>query len=98
MLRVHFPRLMMVFAALLLLGVPSIIRAQDERAKPAPPPIEQELVSEGTFAVRLVSALGLEPTDDDVEAESRLGDLGIAPRNGWVADYPMTPDIVIELQ
>jgi hypothetical protein len=84
--------------ALLLLSMPAIIPAQMEQANPAPPPIEQELASEGSFAVRLVSALGLEPTEDEVEAESRLGDLGITPRNGWVADYPLTPDIVIELQ
>ena len=63
-----------------------------------PPPIEQQLVREGEFAVRLASALGIGATDDEVEAESRLGEVSITPRNGWIADYPVTPDIVGELQ
>jgi hypothetical protein len=90
--------LIVTLVALAVFSMPAIIGAQTEQPKPVPPPIEQELVSEGSFAVQLVSALGLEPTDDEVEAENRLADLGIAPRNGWIADYPMTPDIVIELQ
>jgi len=55
-------------------------------------------VREGDFAVRLLSALDLGATDDEVEAETRLGDVGIIPRNGWIADYPVTPDILGELQ
>jgi hypothetical protein len=101
MKRSRLPEVVVFFVTVItlaLLSMPAIIRAQAGQAKPAPPPIEQELVSEGTFAVRLVSALGLEPTDNEVEAEDRLGDLGITPRNGWIADYPVTPDIVIELQ
>ncbi len=101
MKRPRLPEMVVFIAALVtmtVISMPALIRAQTEPAKPAPPPIEQELVSEGTFAVQLVMALGLEPTEDEVEAENRLGDLGIAPRNGWIADYPMTPDIVIELQ
>jgi hypothetical protein len=27
-----------------------------------------------------------------------LTSAGIAPRNGWIADYPVTPDIIGELQ
>ncbi len=100
MRRLRLPEVVFVVAlvTMVVISMPAIIRAQMEQAKPAPPPIEQELVSEGTFAVQLVTALGLKPTDDEVEAENRLGDLGIAPRNGWIADYPMTPDIIIELQ
>lgn len=71
-----------------------VTHAQSEN----PPPIEQQLVREGDFAVRLASALGISATDEEVEAESRLGEAGITPRNGWIADYPVTPDIICELQ
>jgi len=71
--------------------------AQSAPAQPAPPPIAQELVREGDFALRLEAALGLEKSADEVGAESRLGNLGILPRNGWIADYPVTPDILAEL-
>ena len=27
-----------------------------------------------------------------------LASAGIAPKNGWIADYPVTPDIIGELQ
>jgi len=73
---------------------PAPINNQSE----GPPPIGQQLVREGTFAVKLEFALGLGTTEDEIEAESRLGEAGITPRNGWIADYPVTPDILGELQ
>jgi len=27
-----------------------------------------------------------------------LASMGIAPKNGWIADYPVTPDIIGELE
>jgi hypothetical protein len=62
------------------------------------PPVGAPLVREGEFAVTLAQSLGLGNTADEAEAESLLGSVGIAPRNGWIADYPVTPDIVGELQ
>jgi len=62
-----------------------------------PPPVEQELVREGDFAVRLVAALGMGTAGSETEAESRLTEAGITPRNGWIADYPVTPDIFGEI-
>jgi hypothetical protein len=87
-----------IVATLALLLLPAIVQAQTEQAKPSPPPIAQNLVREGDFAVKLQSALGLGTGADEVEAENRLGDAGISPRNGWIADYPVTPDIMGELQ
>jgi hypothetical protein len=78
---------------LLALTLPTLLYGQ-----PGPPPVGAALVREGEFAVDLVSALGVGNTADEVEAESLLGGLGIAPRNGWIADYPVTPDIIGELQ
>jgi hypothetical protein len=78
--------------------MPAMIHAQSEQSNPGAPPVSQPLINEGSFAVELASAFALSNTDDEVEAESRLGELGIAPRNGWIADYPVTPDIIVELQ
>lgn len=61
-------------------------------------PVSQQLVREGDFAVKLQVALGLGKSEDETYAESVLGEHGITPRNGWIADYPMTPDIVGELR
>jgi len=81
---------------LALLPVSALVEA--EGAKSIPPPISQPLVTEGALAVQLVSALGVSSTTDEVVAESNLGDIGIAPRNGWIAAYPATPDIIGEVQ
>jgi len=88
-------RLIILLTVGLFLLLPAVVtHAQSEN----PPPIEQQLVREGDFAVWLASALGISATDEEVEAESRLGEVGITPRNGWIADYPVTPDIIGELQ
>ena len=84
--------------SLMLVFLPVMAPAQTGQAKAVPPPISQPLVTEGTLAVSLVAALGVSSTTDEIEAESNLGDIGIAPRNGWIAEYPVTPDIVAEVQ
>jgi hypothetical protein len=82
----------------ILFLIPAMIHAQSYQTGTDSPPISQQLVREGDFAIKLNTALGLESTQDEVEAESQLGEVGIAPRNGWIADYPVTPDIINELQ
>jgi hypothetical protein len=62
-----------------------------------PPPIGQALAREGDFAVQLEAALGIGTAGNETEAESRMAEAGISPRNGWIADYPMTPDIAGEV-
>jgi hypothetical protein len=62
------------------------------------PPLAQSLVREGTLAVNLANALEIGSPTNEAEAESALTSAGIAPRNGWVGDYPVTPDVVIELR
>ena len=83
---------------LLSLLLPMTTSAQTEQAQAGPPPIAVPLVREGDLAVRLGSGLGVSTTADEVEAENHLADAGISPRNGWIADYPVTPDIIGELQ
>ena len=65
---------------------------------PSRPPIEQPLVSEGEFAVELANALNLSSSHDETAAENSLGSANIAPKNGWISNYPMTPDIISEVR
>jgi hypothetical protein len=58
----------------------------------------QSLVREGSFAMELSEALKIGPVKSEAEAENMLASVGIAPKNGWIADYPLTPDIIGELQ
>jgi hypothetical protein len=48
--------------------------------------------------MKLAGALKIGPAKREAEAESILASVGIAPKNGWIADYPMTPDMIGELQ
>jgi hypothetical protein len=91
-------RSQLAWAALLLTLIPLVCQAEPEQSGPGLPPISQQLVREGDFAIKLHDALGLGTAQDETEAESGLGQAGITPRNGWIADYPVTPDIVGEIQ
>jgi hypothetical protein len=92
----------------LMLMLPSIIPAQTEQSQTEQsqtaqnsselPPIEQQLVREGDFAVKLSAALAMGDANDEAEAENLLAETGITPKNGWLADYPVTPDIAGELR
>jgi len=93
-----FREIWLIIAGILMLSLPGGLAARTEGAQSGPPPIAQALVREGDFAVRLTAALGLGSYQNEAAAESRLGDVGIVPRNGWIADYPVTPDIVGELE
>ncbi len=76
-------------------GVPSRATV-DARLKQAPP-ISQTLVREGDFAIKLAESLRMGSPSNEAEAENLLASAGIAPKNGWIADYPVTPDIIGEL-
>ncbi|HEY3307237.1 MAG TPA: hypothetical protein VGJ93_02170 [Desulfuromonadaceae bacterium] len=86
-----------LFVLCQLLLLPTLLLAQSEQPKSAPPPIGQQLVREGDLALKLVGVLAVGTAKDEIEAETMLGNVGIAPRNGWIADYPVTPDIIGEL-
>ncbi len=62
------------------------------------PPVEQPLVPEGVFAVQLVEALKVGQTQDEAQAESMLSAVGIEPKNGWIAGYPVTPAVIGEIE
>jgi len=83
--------------ALLLMSSPAVY-PQAKQTTTTPPPVAPTLVREGDFATRLVSALEIGTAEDETEAENILASAGIAPKNGWISDYPVTPDILVELQ
>jgi hypothetical protein len=71
---------------------------QSQQAATGVPPVSQPLIAEGDFALKLVTALKLGTPTTETEAESMLTSVGIAPKNGWIADYPMAPIIIGQVQ
>jgi hypothetical protein len=72
--------------------------SQSEQRKIGSPPVERGLIREGFFAMELAKALKTGEVKSEAEAESQLTSIGIVPKNGWIADYPLTPDIIRELE
>ena len=81
-----------------MLMMPLVVYAQSEQTTTQAPPVAPTLVREGDFAMKLVDALKIGTAQNEADAETMLGSSGIAPKNGWIADYPVTPDIIGELQ
>ena len=75
-----------------------VVTVEPREAGRDAPPIAQTLVREGDFAVKLAEILKIGQAKNEAEAESMLATVGVAPKNGWIADYPVTPDIIGELQ
>lgn len=90
------PAIAMALALLLMSSPPAY--PQVKQTTTTPPPVAPTLVREGDFATRLVSALEIGTAENETEAETMLASGGIAPKNGWISDYPITPDILGELQ
>ena len=72
--------------------------SQPGQNKAGPPPSERSSVREGYFAMELAEVLKIGEVKSEAEAESKLASVGIAPKNGWIADYPLTPNIIGELR
>ncbi len=62
------------------------------------PPVAQTLVREGDFAIRLAVELNLGKPTDEAAAEDMLAKAGVVPLNGWISDYPVTPQIIGQLK
>ena len=90
--------LVILVAAGLVLNTLYRLEASAQSSTSGRPPIEQPLVSEGEFAVELATALNLTSSKDEAAAEDALDSIGITPRNGWISDYPMTPEIIAEVR
>ncbi len=74
------------------------IAAQPEQAGAKAPPVSQQLIPEGDFALKVATALKLGTPTTEAQAEDMLTAVGIAPKNGWIADYPMTPVIINQVR
>ncbi len=61
------------------------------------PPVAQPLIREGDFAIKLAAKLDLGSPTSEAAAEDMLAKAGVVPANGWLSDYPMTPEIVGQL-
>ena len=48
--------------------------------------------------MELAGVLKVGEVKSEAEAESKLASVGIAPKKGWIGDYPMMPHIIGELQ
>jgi hypothetical protein len=48
--------------------------------------------------MKLAEALKVGEVKSEAEAESKLASVGVLPKNGWIADYPLTPNVIAELQ
>jgi len=80
-----------------LLLLPAGVVADANQMYAGAPSIAQQLVREGDFALKLGLALQVGTPQDEVEAENQLTEVGVMPKNGWIADYPVTPDIIDEI-
>ena len=104
----HFIRVLSgLLAALCLLSTASHGQDEGDDAPPTPstiqtdtnsPPVAQTLVPEGIFAMQLAEALKLSPVPDEATAEELLSNLGIEPKNGWLAEYPVTPAVLGDVE
>jgi len=89
-------KIIAAISAFLVLPISQELCAQETASQA--PPIEQTLIREGDFAVKLVERLRIGTPQNEAEAETMLSSTGISPKNGWISDYPVTPDIIGELQ
>src|SRR4030067_2782442 len=89
--------LALLSTAIMFLLLP-VISAQADQSSLQPPPVSQPLVREGDFAISLANVLKIGEVSDEAQAESMLTAVGVAPKNGWIADYPVTPDILGEIE
>jgi hypothetical protein len=91
-------KLLILVVAFGLLLMPFTVYAQSDQRSAGTPSVSQPLVPEGDFALKLAVALKVGTPIDEAQAEDMLTSAGISPKNGWIADYPVTPNIIGELQ
>ena len=90
--------LSIITAALFLVSsLPAV--ASDYTSGPKPvPSVGQQVIREGDYAIELVKTLKIGPLEKETDAETALANIGIAPKSGWISNFPVTPDIIVQLQ
>jgi len=91
-------KLLIVMTSFALLMLPLAASSQSDQKSAGTPPVSQRLVPEGQFALKLATVLKLGTPKNEAQAEDMLTSAGIMPKNGWIADYPVTPNVIGELQ
>jgi len=95
-------KLLVIISAAGLIMFPFAALSEDYRSQPSgkqqTPPVAQTLVREGDFAIKLAARFGLGSPAEETDAEALLSEAGVVPLNGWLSDYPVTPEIVGQLQ
>ena len=81
-----------------LQGEGYVYYSESGQGRPGAPPVQQKLVREGFFAMRLAEALKVGEVKSEAEAEGTLASVAVLPKNGWIADYPLTPNVIAELE
>src|SRR4030067_3210816 len=94
----NMKKLIVMSMLVILLLLPLMVSAQSNQMATGSPPVAQPLVPEGDFALKLVPTLKLGTPNSEAQAEDMLTSAGITPKNGWIADYPVTPIIIGEVQ
>jgi hypothetical protein len=93
---------LLTIGTVVMLLLPFAVRAADYGASAsnigAQPPVAQPLVREGDFAIKLAVQLNVGNPADEADAADMLARNGVAPVNGWLSDYPVTPQIIGQLQ
>jgi hypothetical protein len=72
--------------------------SQQQMPSQQAPPVAQPLVREGDFAIKLAAKLDLGLPQDEATAEDLLAKADVVPENGWLSDYPVTPEIIGQIQ
>jgi len=91
-------RLIAASGIVFLFLIPFFCYGQSEQNAVKAPAGSPGLVREGNFALHLAEALKLGTAKNEAEAESMLALADIAPKNGWITDYPLTADMIGEVR
>ncbi len=88
-----------LITAIFFLVSPLLAVASDYTSGPNPTPsVGQQVIREGDYAIELVKTLKIGPVEKEIDAETALANIGIAPTSGWISNFPVTPDIIVQLQ
>jgi hypothetical protein len=90
-------KIIVLLMAIVLLLIPLVYPVQSTQNPISPPPVSPALVRQGDFAFNLLEALELGTAYSETQAMEMLAEIGIEPKDGWISDYPLTPDIMEEL-
>jgi len=72
--------------------------ARGEVYRETRPPVAQPMVRQGDLVIGMAEALNLGTFENETEAEKKLVDVNVTPKEGWKLDYPVSPSIIGELR